>query len=288
MQDHLPLDSCLAQFYEGEISKRELEGIIFEHILNNHRSFYLNGWEEEECVDFLCWLYPRLSRCIGNYRYEGASFTAYVTTLVRLSAKEYRLAEKEHRLIERTYWNAATADMAVHNAEPDYLPDPEPEQPFRPVTNRRQALILLLKSYCFVSEDFIARAAPAIGMGKEELGQMVEDMRNMRFEQDLEIRSLRERIYGQYFRCKTFEHRRNTSAEGTPRYYVMQKRLERAEKRLKNMKKALKAIKSGASNRQVARILGVPKGTVDSNIHAVKYRLDENRLDNGGAARPGV
>ncbi|MDR0451856.1 MAG: hypothetical protein LBH15_02310 [Treponema sp.] len=288
MQDHLPLDSCLAQFYEGEISKKELEGFIFEHILNNCRSFYLNDWEEEECVDFLCWLYPRLSRCIGNYRYEGASFTAYLTTLVRLSAKEFRLAEREHRIIERSYWNAAAAEMAVHNPEPDYLAETAPKRPFRPIANRRQALILLLKSYCFVSDDFIARAAPAIGVGEEKLMQMVEDMRSIRFEQDLEIRSLRERIYGQYFRCKTFEHRRNTSAEGTPRYYIMQKRLERAEKRLKNMKRALKAIKSGASNRQVARILGVSKGTVDSNIHAVKYRLNENRQNDGGAAFPGV
>ncbi|MDR0710127.1 MAG: hypothetical protein LBF77_08685 [Spirochaetaceae bacterium] len=279
MHDYLPLDSYLARFYEGEIGKKELEGFIFGYILKNHRNFYLNDWEEDDCVDFLCWLYPRFSRAIDNYRYEGASFTAYMSTLVRLSAREFRLLEREHRLIERTYWNAAAEDMFVRNPEPDYLSESVPKIPFRSVPNPRQALILLLKSYCFVSDDFIARAAPAIGIKKEKLMRLVEDLRNARFEQDLEIRSLRDRIYGQYFRCKTFEHRRNASAEGTPRYYVMQKRLERAEKRLKGMKKALKAIKSGASNRQVARILGVPKGTIDSNIHAVKYRLEEDLND---------
>jgi hypothetical protein len=276
MQDHLPLDSCLAQFYEDEVSKKELEGFIFEYILRNYRNFYLNDWEEDECIDFLCWLYPRLSRAIDNYRYEGASFTAYIAALVRLSGREFRVMEKEHRLIERTYWNAAAEDMFVHNPEPDYLSEAAPKKPFPAVTNPRQALILLLKSYSFVSDDFIARAAPAIGMKKETLMQMVESLKNIRFEQDLEIRNLRERIYGQYFRCKTFERRRNASAEGTPRYYVMQKRLERAEKRLRGMKKALKAIKSGASNRQVARILGVPKGTIDSNIYAAKYRSGED------------
>jgi hypothetical protein len=279
MHDYLPLDSCLAQFYEGEVSKKELEGFIFEYILNNYRNFYLNDWEEDECVDFLCWLYPRLSRAIDNYRYEGASFTAYMGALVRLSAKEFRLLEKEHRLIERTYWGAAAEDMFVRNPEPDYLSESETKRPFRSVTNPRQALILLLKSYSCVSEDFIARAAPAIGMSKETLMQHVESLRSMRFEQDLEIRSLRERIYGQYFRCKTFERRRDASPEGTPRYYMMQKKLERAEKRLKGMKKALKAIKSGASNRQVARILGVPKGTIDSTIHAVKYRPGDDLKD---------
>ncbi|MDR2053468.1 MAG: hypothetical protein LBP80_08645 [Treponema sp.] len=279
MQDHLPLDSCLAQFCEGEISKKELEGFIFEYILSNYRNFYLNDWEEDECVDFLCWLYPRLSRAIDNYRYEGASFTAYISALIRLSAREFRTMEKEHRLIERTYWNAAAEDMFVRNSEPDYLSESVPKKPFRPVTNPRQALILLLKSYSFISDDFIARAAPAIGMKKETLMRLVENLKDIRFEQDLEIRSLRERIYGQYFRCKTFEHRRNASPEGTPRHFIMQKRLERAEKRLKNMKKTLRAIKSGASNRQVAGILGVSKGTIDSNIYAVKNRSGENPED---------
>jgi hypothetical protein len=282
MHDYLPLDSCLAQFYEGEVSKKELEGFIFKYILNNYRNFYLNDWEEDECVDFLCWLYPRISRAVDNYQYAGASFTAYMGTLVRLSAKEFRLLEKEHRLIERTYWGATAADMFVRNPEPDYLSESTPQRSFRSVANPRQALILLLKSYSCVSEDFIARAAPAIGMNKETLIQLVENLRSMRFEQDLEIRSLRERIYGQYFRCKTFEHRRNALPEGTSRHYMMQKRLERAEKRLKNMKKTLKAIKSGASNRQVARILGVSKGTIDSAIHAVKYRPEDDPKDEDG------
>jgi hypothetical protein len=279
MQEHLPLDSYLAQFYEGEVGKKELEGFIFEYILNNYQNFYLKDWKEDECVDFLCWLYPRLSRAVDNYRYEGASFTAYISTMVRLSAKEFRYREKEHRLIERTYWGAAAEDMFVRNPEPDYLSEFVPKTPFRSVTNPRQALILLLKSYSSISDDFIARAAPAIGMNKETLMQLIENLKAMRFEQDLEIRSLRERIYGQYFRCKSFEQRRNASSEGSPRYFVMQRRLERAEKRLKNMKKALKAIKSGASNRQVARILGVSKGTIDSNIHAVKYRSGEDLKD---------
>jgi transposase len=62
----------------------------------------------------------------------------------------------------------------------------------------------------------------------------------------------------------------------------MQKRLERAEKRLGNMKKTLKNLKGGASNRQVAKILGVPKGTIDSNIHAAKYKPDTGRGNGSG------
>jgi biotin operon repressor len=277
MQEHLPLDSYLEDYLEGKAGKKELEGFIFAFILKNVQTFNLTDWDEEECSDFLCWLYPRLGRAIDKYQYEGASFTAYIVALIKLTSKEFRLLEKEHRLIERTYWDTAAEDMSVHTAEPEYLSDTA--RPFRPVANPRQALILLLKSYSFVSEEFIARAAPAIGMSREALIKMVDKLRSIRFEQDLAIRNMKERIYGQYFRCKTFERRRNATQEGSARYCVMQKRLERAEQRLENMKKALKAAKTGASNRQVARILGVSKGTIDSNIFAVKYRAGENTED---------
>jgi DNA-binding CsgD family transcriptional regulator len=277
MYDHLPLDSRLSQFYDGEITKKELEEFIFKYILNNYRDFYPDEWEEEECADFLCWFYPRLSRAINTYRYEGASFTTYIISLIRLNAKRYRIEETDHQFIERAYWSSVWDDMAVRTPEPDYLALQAQAKPFPRVSNRRQALILLLKSYNHVSDNFIARAAPAIGVEEEKLIEMVEKLRDIRFEHDMDARALRERIYGQFFRCKTFERRRNASAKGTMHYQMMQKKLERAERRLENMMKTLRNIKIAASNQQVARILGIPKGTVDSNIHAVKRKPDTGR-----------
>jgi hypothetical protein len=279
MQEDLPLDAYLGGYHDGKITKKELEGMIFEFILENYRVFRLSDWDEGECIDFLCWFYPRISRSIDHYRYEGASFTAYMITMVRLSAKEYRFHEKEHRIVEKTYWNATAEELAVHSREPDYLKgiDGYTEKPFKSISNPRQALILLLKSYSFVSEEYIARAAPAIGIDREVLSDMVEEVRKARFDQDTEIRNFQERIYGQFCRCRTFERRIDASQAGSARYCTLQKRLIRAKKRLENMKTALKKLKTGASNRQVAEILNVAKGSVDSSLHEVKKRRRQTR-----------
>jgi hypothetical protein len=281
MQDHLPLDSYLSRFIDGEIGKKELEGLIFAHVLGNYRDFSLAEWEEDECVDFLCWLYPRISRAVDNYHYEGASFTAYIASIVRLSSKEYLFREREHWLVEKTYWKAAWEDLAVHSREPDYTADiiHTERPPFKSINNPRQALILLLKSYNFVNDEYIERAAPAIGISKETLSALVEDLRKIRMNQDCAIRNLRERIYGQYYRCKTFERRMKAVHVNSARHSLLEKRLDRAEQRLKNMKKALRALKTGASNRQVATILGLSKGAVDSSLHTVKDNLEKKKKD---------
>jgi DNA-directed RNA polymerase specialized sigma24 family protein len=285
MTDDVSLDAFLDRYERGALPKKELEGAIFEYILKNRRRFYLQDFEKGECIDFLSWFYPRLSRAIGHYRNAGASFTAYVTSMVRYSAREYQRREMEHRIVEHIYWEAASEEFAVHSREPVYLGEvePPPAKIREPVNNPRQVLILLLKSYSFISDEFILQAAPAVGLSGDALLRMVDELRHIRFEHDAEVRGFRDRIYCQFFRCKTFERRRNAAPEGSTQRTVLQHRLERAKSRLANMQKYYKTIKVGASNQQIARLLNIPKGTVDSNLFAAKSGIDE---DEGGDPAP--
>ena len=44
-----------------------------------------------------------------------------------------------------------------------------------------------------------------------------------------------------------------------------------------SMKRRLEGIRFDATNRQIAEIMGIPKGTVDSNLHIVRerWRMEE-------------
>jgi DNA-directed RNA polymerase specialized sigma24 family protein len=285
MTKDLSLDPFLERYRNGELSRRDLEGKIIENILYFPRKFYLYDIRQDERIDFLAWFYSRLSRATENYRSGIASFTAYIMSLVRYSAREYQRREVEHRCIERIYWEAAAKDMAVHSEEPAYWDEEErfSEIGEKPVANPRQALILLLKSYNMVSDEFIARAAPALGIDSNKLFHLVEELRGMRFNRDAEIRAFRDRISSQFFRCQSFARQMLAAPEGSPRRLILQQRLARAEQRLENMKNYFKGFKSGASNRQIAEILGIPKGTVDSNLYAAKKRgYRQPGAENGG------
>jgi hypothetical protein len=269
MQENLPLDSFLHQFHEGKLSKKKLEGFIFEYILKNSKQFGLYNWPQDECIDFLCWLYPRISRTIDKYQDKGSSFDAYLVNMVRWAAREHIQTEASHRITEQTYWDVCTQEMAVSERDPAYDNTPVP---FEPINNPRQVLLLLLKSYYFLSEDFIDRAAPALGMKKETLRHLIGQLREMRVHRDETIKDLQDRIYSQYYRCITFEKRMSVAPIGSARRAKLKIRLEKARKRLETMRKRFKRVRADATNQQVAQVLGLPKGTVDSNFFAIKAK----------------
>ena len=265
-------NSLFDDYLHGRIDRKKMEGKLFIYIRANPRRFSISHFNCDTRDDFISWLYPRLSRAIDHYTSRGACFDAYITSMVRLSAKEYWMRKKEHRIIEKTWWNAKAQEMELMEEEPEYL-DSEP--PPKKVSNPRQVLMLLLKSYYYLSDDHLDRLAPALGLEKEELCSMVDKLRIVRLQREEVINGLKERIHGQFYRCLAFEKRLQAAAPFSAHWYKMKRSLEIARKRLVSMRKRLGAMRIEASNKQVAGIMGVKKGTIDSNLFIVKKNNQE-------------
>jgi DNA-directed RNA polymerase specialized sigma24 family protein len=271
-----PLSNLRKQYGQGLLTRKDFEGRIFEFILENYQRFHLFHWDRETCTDYLCWLYPRLSRAIDAYKDVGASFDAYIASVVHWSAKEYRSREADHHVTEYACWEARAEEVAER--EPAYMDvrleesgKTMPEQ--KKLPNPRQILILLLKSYFFVSDDFITRVAPYMDISPEKLLCMIDKLRMMRFDRDEEIRDVQERLHCEYYRCLSYQKRLNAQPEGSSMQAKMEGRLERARMRYKIMKERLMGMGTEASNRQIAEVMGIPKGTVDSTLHAIKEKI---------------
>ncbi|MDR2471779.1 MAG: hypothetical protein LBD09_06690 [Treponema sp.] len=261
------LDALLAAYRQGRMDRKELESTLFMYIKNHPRRFSLSHLKGDR-EDFISWLYPRLSRAVDRYVDQGVGFDPYFIAMVKLSAREYGLRQKEHQIIEKTWWSARAEEMAVCEEEETYESEPKPKK----VSNPRQVLMLLLKSYYYLSDDHLSRLAPALGLEKEELYRMVDEMRVLRLKREENINGLKERIHGQFYRCLAFEKRMRASPLYSLHWHRMKNSLETARKRLASMRRHLQTMRIDASNDQVARVLRVAKGTVDSSLYAVRQR----------------
>jgi DNA-directed RNA polymerase specialized sigma24 family protein len=274
MENSKTLDKKLNEYRQGTLSRKDMEAFLFMHVREHIRRYKPEGMNCDTCSEYASWLYPRLCRAIDRYRERGASFDVYINTMVKFSAREYRTRQKEHHVIEQTWWDAKAEEMmACAEEEPDYF---EPGEEFSEVNNPKQVLALLLKSYYYMSDDYLSRAAPAIGLTKEELGNMVDTLRNQRLHQEEEIRKVQEKIHCLYYRCLTFEKRMLNSSPGSSDRQKMKKSFEGAKRRLSAMRKHLASMRFEAPNWQIANIMGVPKGTIDSNLHALKQNQERN------------
>jgi len=268
------LDTLLQEYRRGYISRKTLEEEIFIHIRNNPRRFFIGRHTVDSRDDFISWLYPRLSKAVDHYNDQGSSFDVFITTLVYLSAREYGMRRKEHRITEKSWWNAKVHEMAACEEEDTEYPEEIPT--LAKVHNPRQVLMLLLKAYYYIPDARLARLAPALGLKKEELYCMVDELRVLRLKQEETINKMKERLHGQFYRCLAFQNRLKAASPNSAHWYKMKRCVEISRKRLISMRKRIQTMRMEATNEEIARVLGIAKGTVDSNLYLIRQR---NRIE---------
>jgi hypothetical protein len=277
MQKVSSLNDLFRDYSGGILDRKQFEGLLFQYVMENHHRFQMYIRNQDDYNEFLSWLYPRMRRAIDSYRETGASFETYIGALMRWGVKEYHARRTHRHITEHSTWKLRTSELVVRDYEPEYLGTYSPPKIIR---NPRQILFLLLKSYYFVSDDFIARAAPQVGMKQEKLLALVTKMRNLRARRDQEIRLLQERSYCQFYRCMAYERRLKAVTEDSACHKLLEIRLERARKRLVSIRRRLARTRREASNAQISEILGVPKGTIDSSFFALKKGIRRQDADN--------
>ncbi|MDR2864741.1 MAG: hypothetical protein LBV68_03920 [Spirochaetaceae bacterium] len=283
-----PVNILFKKYKAGLFDKKELEAKIFIQILENPGSFGLLRYRDKsERADFLCWLYPRMSKSIEKFESTIASFDTYINSIVRYADKEFRGMKFSHYETECVIWDEKAHELSVSETEAAYCPDQGFEAcadenypallPLRKgetvnITNPKQALVLLLKSYYFLTDDLIACIAPCLGMDKNEIYKLTDQLHKLRFRTERKIRSLREGCFFQHFRCMSFEQKLNYTEKDSIHYEILSEKIKVHRERLVRMRRRLKNMRVEASNSQIARVLGIAKGSVDSNLYAIKQR----------------
>jgi len=274
MRNATSLNGLFADYSAGLLEKRKLEGEIFRAIQEGVRR--LPDWDREDNDEFLSWLYPRISQAIGTYRETGSSFETYIGALVRMTAREYRSRKARTYLAEAAAWTTVIPDMHVCENTPEYA-CVEEDAGSKP-ENPRQLLILLLKCCCYVSDDFLEKAAPAVGILPEELIRMINRLKELREKREQYNNFLREKANYQFCRCIFYEKRLKVMQENSISAQRMRDRLERGRERLLKLRRRIAMRLPDPSNNQIAKILGISKGTVDAVLYRLKIqsgKLDE-------------
>ena len=267
-----PLSDLYSCYEKGDLTKRDLAGEIYQYLFDHFDQYHVFDGKRDSWNDFISWLYPRLVRAIDLYRDQGSSFDAYITGLVRAASREYRYREADHHLTEYVCWQARAGEMALCESECEYSDDRKEINIPRNIKSKH-ILLLLLKSYYFVSDEFVKRVSKRIGMEAEYIQDLIDKLRKLRSEHETVILDQRERLHCQHYRCLSYQKRMNAALPGTEYHRKMKGRYERARKRFHAMKRRLGHIRMSASNRMISEITGIPKGTIDTSLFAIKDHL---------------
>ncbi len=244
------------------------------------------GATEDDCGDFYCYFFPRIPSLLGRFRFRGTDFEAYLNTCMRWQYKTF-VRKKQHDLIAHaaarrdTFWAPESADVE-HVAESSAPSEVAPRVRFLlridgrgviedPIVARR-VLLLFLKASQEAGETTVRRIAQLTGtstdwlVGKTaELHEKLEHRRERRA-------AMRKRRDQAFFRLHFFETRLRIETDRDQRIRLARLiNLERVH--LENARRALSRVPVCPTHRDIADVLGIPKGSVDSGLYYLRRTL---------------
>ncbi len=236
------------------------------------------GWDEDACGDFYVFVHPRMLRLLEKFRDLGKPFESYLWAVLGWQLRSFA---RERRQRERAWSVSLRMDEGEQEglADPDEVPvgslpcfAPQVARVIRSDADRRNFLFLLLK--CSRSID-PATAAPLAALAGIAAGHLLDtvaalkDMRGSRERRREVFRCRRNRAFAKVRLLET-----ELKVEADPqRLAALRDTLCRARKRMQCAAHKMARVGLSPTNREIASVLGVPKGTVDSGLYWLKRKL---------------
>jgi RNA polymerase sigma factor (sigma-70 family) len=270
------MESLTSRVLEYQRSQAGLEGLVAEiapRVLRFPRRRF--GWDEDACSEFYLFVYPRLLRILDRFRDQGKPFESYLSSVLHWQARSFaRRRKKDERAWAMGFRLGPVAEPDQQEViDPAESPAPcRVEPPRLGPSDRKGLLYLVLKCCRRLDPGGVSAAAAATGVDPRRLAGMVEQLRAGLEPVERRLVVLRER------RNRAFSDARLLEAElaGQPddgTAEALRLRLAAANRRMNTAMARMARVRRDPTNREVARVLGVPKGTVDSGLFWLKRRL---------------
>jgi RNA polymerase sigma factor (sigma-70 family) len=235
------------------------------------------GWDEDACADFYAWFHPRLLRMLGRFRDQGKPFESYLVSVLHWQARSFarRIRRREEA------WNAGPRLVAAEGGG-GALPEAAEEAaavgglraplPLLVNSGRRGLLYLVLKCCRHLDASSLPAAAAATGIAPHRLARIVERLRTGLEPCERRLEALRLRRNGAFSRARILESALARAVDPGEAAEV-RRRLDAANRCLAATVRRMAHVRRDPTNREVARVLGIPKGTVDCGLFQLKRRL---------------
>lgn len=246
-----------------------------------------NGFSDEDGAEFLLRFLPRITRLIERYRDSGRPFDSYLSASLRWQMRSFaadRTAERmksvalvgpgsELRSVERD----RTAPPVLHVCESAENRSANSGTLGKISGGQRRRLIhLSLKMAERLDEPDYRRIARVTGCDPEWLIACWHELQDRCAERRERGTLLREQRDRAWFRVRCIEYRLRLTLTEDERQHATQ-RLAAWRRRYEHARRVLARMRADPSHAEVAAVLGIPKGTVDSSIFYAKREFTDPR-----------
>ena len=289
----------------SEEAKQELVRAVAVYVFSSLKCILGKAYPADEDArgEFILWLYPRLERIIDRFDPKKASFSTYVSVSVKYryirfcsgrirdeeirrtaEDEEMKFCEGFHMECDKELW-ASETPPAYNTAwcSEDALVAPyvlERSRKSEAAKRRmeRDILLLALKSTFYLSEEMIEKVAAFCEIPRLKLDRLLEAVRRDYSARQTVYETLRLRKYRYYIRAfscreKLLKLMEASGSSDSEKMQAVEKELDFCDKQEKRIDHRMKRLQRDPSNRYIAQLLGMSRGSVNSRLARMKKEM---------------
>lgn len=249
---------------------------------------------DDEAGDFLLFFTPRIKFIITEFSFQGYSFETYLKSCIRWRVRSYHQIQKRHHARELSFihnvlhtthyeesYELFDDDLGhcVAEHDPTYLTDDlykrsDFQKKLGSESDRRRLLLIALQSARFVDDTLVGKLAEFCKKPAHELLALFDrvwDLQSQCWEQLDFYRSKRDRLYADLLEC----HMQTAIAVDQDERITLRSVELDLLARLELTRETIAYLERGVPQATLARIVGVPKGTVNSGFFYIRRKLDK-------------
>lgn len=239
------------------------------------------GWDEDACGEFFVFVHPRLIRLLDRFNDQGKPFESYLSAVLNWQLRNFA---RDRKRGERA-WNVSlrldAEDPEAQETRAKAASEPVAEGVCLPGdlaafiksdADKRNFLFLALKCARTIGPENAPVLAAISGVDENRILSLSASLREMRAARELRLELFRARRNRAFAHSRLLETELQAEVEAE-RTAVLRTSLAKARRRMRAAMIRMVRVKLSPTNLEIARVVGVPKGTVDSGLYWLKRKL---------------
>ena len=247
--------------------------------------FPYRGFSDDHRSDFLLYLLEQIPQFLKRYAFYGTSFESYLLVIIRWQAitfiKKHQQQLKRKQVVdfsqisETDYCHEESPSYSNTIEYRDFWKEPQPSLQHaidKSESFRRRIVILALKSCRQLSSEQLARVAVLTGYRIEWLTEASQSLQLLLEQRSTRLNMLRHRRNRAFMQILSLQS--DLSSQGSPDERVQTTRkIGATRQRMQRLCQTIAHLSQRPTNVEIARLMGIPKGTVDSGMCTLKQKL---------------
>lgn len=283
----------------GNITKEKFTEAISMYVYKYPLMAY--RWNQDDCSDFFSYFYPKISRMIESFQFRNIPFEIYLSKTLKFQMRTFvknklrtdltrevfknkefwsyiNIENYSYSIENEIKWTAADSPEN-YSAIPKVLEEiikQGADSIGRDTTMKKRILMLILQNVETINENEVEVISNLIECEKEWLHNTLEKLREKLYRR-AEVKENLEQRRNKLF-CTLYKlHQHCFATIVAEEKKNLAVKIENIKERIEKLTKKITKMRGRPTHKEIAVMLQIPKGSVDSGLFYLKLYLEKQR-----------